>query len=57
MAGSFRPLLWQVLEHPSGSVSASVSIALLEKVDQLLAGSGVITLRADRPFSGDAFIA
>jgi len=30
-------LLWQTLEHPSASVSASVSIALLENADQLLA--------------------
>jgi hypothetical protein len=35
--GRAIPLLWQALEHPSASVSASVSIALLEKADRLLA--------------------
>jgi hypothetical protein len=45
--GRAIPLLWQTLEHPSASVSASVSIALLEKADQLLAGFGAITLLAD----------
>ena len=30
------PLLWQTLEHPSASVSAAISIALLEKADRLL---------------------
>ena len=44
--GRAIPLLWQTLEHPSASVSASVSIALLEKADQLLAGFGAITLLA-----------
>ena len=44
------PLLWRTLEHPSASVSASVSIALLEKVDRLLAAFGAITLLADRAF-------
>ena len=34
--GRAIPLLWQTLEHPSASVSASVSIALLEKAEQLL---------------------
>ena len=42
--GRAIPLLWQTLEHPSASVSASVSIALLEKADQLLIGFGAITL-------------
>ncbi len=36
--GRAIPLLWQTLQHPSASVSASVSIALLEKSDQLLSG-------------------
>jgi hypothetical protein len=48
--GRAIPLLWQTLEHPSASVSAAVSIALLEKADQLLAGFGEITLLADRAF-------
>jgi hypothetical protein len=48
--GRAIPLLWQTLEHPSASVSAAVSIALLEKADRLLAGFGEITLLADRAF-------
>jgi len=48
--GRAIPLLWQVLEHPSASVSAAVSIGLLEKADRLLAGFGAITLLADRAF-------
>jgi hypothetical protein len=55
--GRAIPLLWQTLEHPSASVSASVSIALLEKADQLLAGFGAITLLADRAFPCDELIA
>jgi hypothetical protein len=51
------PLLWQTLEHPSASVSASVSIALLEKADRLLSGFGSITLLADRTFPCDELIA
>jgi hypothetical protein len=43
-------LLWQTLEHPGDSVSAEVSIALLGKVDQLLAGFASITRLADRAF-------
>jgi hypothetical protein len=54
--GRAIPLLWQTLEHPSASVSASVSIALLEKADQLLAGFGVITLLADRAFPCDELL-
>jgi hypothetical protein len=48
--GRAIPLLWRTLEHPSASVSAAVSIALLEKADQLLAGFSAITLLADRGF-------
>jgi hypothetical protein len=48
--GRAVPLLWQTLEHPSASVSAAVSIGLLEKADRLLAGFGAITLLADRAF-------
>jgi hypothetical protein len=51
------PLLWQTLEHPSASVSAPVSIALLKKADRLLSGFGAITLLADRAFSCDELIA
>ena len=51
------PLLWQTLEHPSASVSASVSIALLEKADRFLAGFESITLLADRAFPCDELIA
>ncbi len=51
------PLLWQTLEHPSASVSAPVSIALLEKADRLLSGFGAITLLADRAFPCDELIA
>ena len=54
--GRAIPLLWQTLEHPSASVSASVSIALLEKADQLLAGFGTITLLADRAFPCDELL-
>ena len=55
--GRAIPLLWQTLEHPSASISASVSIALLEKANQLLAGFGAITLLADRAFPCDELIA
>ena len=55
--GRAIPLLWQTLEHPSASVSASVSIALLEKADQLLSGFGAITLLADRAFPCEELIA
>ena len=55
--GRAIPLLWQTLEHPSASVSASVSIALLEKADQLLSGFESITLLADRAFPCDELIA
>ena len=54
--GRAIPLLWQTLEHPSASVSASVSITLLEKADQLLAGFGAITLLADRAFPCDELL-
>jgi hypothetical protein len=54
--GRAIPLLWQTLEHPSASVCASVSIALLEKADQLLAGFGAITLLADRAFPCDELL-
>ena len=55
--GRAIPLLWQTLEHPSASVSASVSIALLKKADRLLAGFELITLLADRAFPCDQLIA
>ena len=55
--GRAVPLLWQTLEHPSASVSALVSIALLEKADQLLIGFESITLLADRAFPCDELIA
>lgn len=48
--GRAIPLVWRTLEHPSASVSAAVSIALLEKANQLLAGFGTIMLLADRDF-------
>ncbi len=48
--GRAIPLLWQAMEHPSASVSAAVSIGLLEKADRLLAGFGAISLLADRAF-------
>lgn len=48
--GRAIPLLWRTLEHPSASVSAEVSIALLAKADRLLAEFGAITLLADRAF-------
>ena len=44
--GRAIPLLWRTLEHPSASVNAAVSIALLEKADRLLAGFAAITLLA-----------
>jgi len=55
--GRAIPLLWQTLEHPSASVSASVSIALLEKADRLLSGCRAIALLADRAFPCDELIA
>jgi hypothetical protein len=55
--GRAIPLLWQTLEHPSASVSASVSIALLEKADQLLGDFRAITVLADRAFPCDELIA
>jgi len=54
--GRAIPLLWQTLEHPSASVSASVSIVLLEKAEQLLSGFGAITLLADRAFPCDELL-
>jgi hypothetical protein len=48
--GRAIPLLWQTPEHPSASDSASVSIALLEKADQLLGDFRAITVLADRAF-------
>ncbi|QNI65639.1 hypothetical protein [Synechococcus sp. A15-44] len=48
--GRAIPLLWHTLEHSRASISASVSIALLEKADRLLAGFSEITLLADRAF-------
>ena len=48
--GRAIPLLWQTLEHPSASVSAAVSIGLLERAERLLAGFAAITLLADRAF-------
>ena len=54
--GRAIPLLWQTLEHPSASVSASVSIALLEKADRLLAAFGAITLLADRAFPSEELL-
>jgi hypothetical protein len=48
--GRAVPLLWRTLEHPSASVSAEVSIALLDRADALLAEFGAITLLADRAF-------
>ena len=48
--GRAIPLLWRTLEHSSASVSAEISIALLDKADRLLAAFGSITLLADRGF-------
>ena len=48
--GRAIPVLWQTLEHSSASISAEISIAMLEKVDQLLVDFGAITLLADRGF-------
>jgi hypothetical protein len=55
--GRAIPVLWQTLEHPSASVSAAVSIALLEKPERLLAGFGAITLLADRVIPCDELLA
>jgi hypothetical protein len=44
------PAALQTLQHPSDSVTASVSIALLEKAEQFLSAFGAITLLADRAF-------
>ena len=55
--GRAMPLIWQTLEHPSASVNASVSFALLEKADQLLsdahcksgsASQSLLPLKADQ---------
>jgi hypothetical protein len=54
--GRAIPLLWHTLEHPSASVSAGISIALLDKADRLLARFGVITLLAERAFPWDALL-
>lgn len=54
--GRAIPLIWQTLEHPSASVCASVSIALLEKADWHLAGFQSITLLADRAFRCDELL-
>jgi hypothetical protein len=54
--GRAIPLLWRTLEHPSASVSSSVSIALLEKADRLLAAFGAITLLADRAFPSEELL-
>lgn len=54
--GRAIPLLWHTLEHPSASVSAGISIALLDKADRLLAGFGAITLLADRAFPCDELL-
>lgn len=55
--GRAIPLHWQTLEHPSASVTAAVSIALLEKADQLLSGFTAIRILADRAFSCDELTA
>jgi hypothetical protein len=55
--GRAIPLLWQTLEHPSASVSAAISIALLEKADQLLDGFAGIRLLAYRAFPCDELLA
>ena len=54
--GRAIPLLWHTLEHPSASVSAGISIALLDKADRLLAGFGAITLLAERAFPWDELL-
>jgi hypothetical protein len=52
------PLLWwQTLEHPSASVSASVSIPMLQKANPLHAGVESITLLLDRASPCDEPIA
>ena len=43
--------------HPSASVSAAISIALLENANQLLDGFAAITLLADRAFPCDELLA
>jgi len=48
--GRAIPLVWRTLEHPSASISAEISIAMLQKADRILAGYGPIILLADRGF-------
>ena len=55
--GRAVPLLWTTLDHPSASVSAEVSIALLNRADRLLAPFGAITQLADRGFPSTALLA
>jgi hypothetical protein len=43
-------------QNPSASLSATVTIGLLEQADRLLAGFGAITLLADRAFPCDALL-
>jgi hypothetical protein len=44
------PLVWRTLETPSASISAEISIAMLQQVDRILADYGPIILLADRGF-------
>ena len=48
--GRAIPLVWRTLEHPSASISAEISISILQKADRILAGYGPIILLADRGF-------
>jgi hypothetical protein len=44
--GRAIPLVWRTLEDPSASISAEISIAMLQKDDRILAGYGPIILLA-----------
>jgi hypothetical protein len=55
--GRAIPLVWRTLEHSSASISAELSIAMLQKADQILAGFGSITLLADRGFPSAELLA
>jgi hypothetical protein len=54
--GQAIPLLWQMLDHHSASISAEVVIALPQRADRLLQEFGAITVLADRAFSSAELI-
>lgn len=49
--GRAVPLLWRTLDHPSVSISAVISIALLAKADHFLSDFGGVAVLVDRSFT------